>query len=147
MNRRTASSTSWSWEDPGRLAQRLPTLRLLTRPLEDIQGIAHRLRDPVAEYFSGIVSVEAILCESQIGSGALPTRKLPSAGLALRPVRAKRGSGTVLDRIGRAFRELPIPVIGRVQDGAFILDLRCLEDESVFGDQLAGLNLSGLRAK
>ena len=135
------------YADPGRLAERLPTLRLLTRPLADIQGIAHRLRDPVAEHFIGIVSVEAILCESQIGSGALPTRKLPSAGLALRPLRAKRGSGTVLDRIARAFRELSIPVIGRVQDGAFILDLRCLEDEGAFGDQLAGLNLSGLGTK
>ena len=36
------------------------------------------------------------------------------------------------------FRALPIPVIGRLQDGAFILDLRGLEpaDEARFAAQL-----------
>ena len=135
------------YADPQRLAQRVPTLRALTRPLEDIQGIAERMRDPVAACLSGIGSVETILCESQIGSGALPTRKLPSAGLAIRPIPAKRGSGTALERIARAFRELPVPFIGHVQDGALIFDLRCLEDEAAFSGQLAGLHLSGLHKK
>ena len=129
------------YADPMKLAQRLPTLRLLTRPLEDIQARAHRMCDPVAACLSANASVETVLCESQIGSGSLPTRKLPSAGLGLRSVTAKRGSGKALEHIARAFRELPIPVIGRVQDGAFILDLRCLEDEAAFADQLSGLSL------
>jgi L-seryl-tRNA(Ser) seleniumtransferase len=40
-----------------------------------------------------------------------------------------------------AFRRLPIPVIGRIQDDAFVLDLRCLGDEAGFTAQLAGLRL------
>jgi len=32
-------------------------------------------------------------------------------------------------------------VIGRIQDDAFILDLRCLEDEESFIAQLPGLDL------
>jgi L-seryl-tRNA(Ser) seleniumtransferase len=134
------------YADPQRLIQRLPTLRLLTRPIEDLRGIAERMLGPVAARLEGVASVEAILCESQIGSGALPTRKLPSVGLELRPVAARRGSGTALDRIARAFRELPIPVLGRVQDGALIFDLRCLEDEAAFRSQLTGLNVPGTRA-
>jgi L-seryl-tRNA(Ser) seleniumtransferase len=35
---------------------------------------------------------------------------------------------------------LPLPVIGRVQNGAFQLDLRCLVDETRFVAQLAPLN-------
>ena len=135
------------YSNPARLAKRLPALRLLARPLEDIRAIANRMRNPVASRLEGVASVETVLCESQIGSGALPTRKIPSAGLAIRPATEKRGSGTALERIARAFRELPEPVIGRIQDGALIFDLRCLEDEGAFVDQLRELNLPGFCAK
>jgi L-seryl-tRNA(Ser) seleniumtransferase len=53
----------------------------------------------------------------------------------------KRGSSAALDRMARAFRALPIPVIGRIQDGALIFDLRCLEDEIGFAGQLSALNV------
>jgi L-seryl-tRNA(Ser) seleniumtransferase len=36
-------------------------------------------------------------------------------------------------------RELPIPVIGRIAEGALWLDLRCLEDETAFVAQLGQL--------
>jgi L-seryl-tRNA(Ser) seleniumtransferase len=67
--------------------------------------------------------------------------------LAIRLVSEKRGAGTALERIARAFRELPVPVIGRIQEGALIFDLRCLEAEAAFVDQLRELNLPGVRAK
>ena len=127
--------------------ERLPAFRLLTRPVTSIRGIAARMRDLVATRLEGVASVETILCESQIGSGALPTRKIPSAGLAIRPAGEIRGSGKAVERIARAFRELPIPVIGRIQRGALIFDLRCLEDEAAFVDQLSALNPQGVRAK
>jgi L-seryl-tRNA(Ser) seleniumtransferase len=40
-----------------------------------------------------------------------------------------------------AFRALPVPVIGHIRDGAFILDLRCLDDEAAFIAQLDRLQL------
>lgn len=135
------------YSNPERLANRLPTLRLLARPVEDIRGLADRMRDLVAPRIEGIASVETSLCESQIGSGAWPTRKIPSAGVAIRPANRKRGSGAALERIARAFRELPIPVIGRIQGGALIFDLRCLEDEAAFVDQLCALNLHDAPAR
>ncbi len=33
----------------------------------------------------------------------------------------------------------PVPIIGRIQDDAFILDLRCLDDEGMFVGQLSAL--------
>ena len=89
-------------------------------------------------------SVEVVSCDGQIGSGALPTQTIPSAGLAIRPLAGRRAGG-VLQRIAAAFRKLPVPVIGRIQDNAFILDLRCLDDEATFSAQLTDFSLT--RAK
>jgi L-seryl-tRNA(Ser) seleniumtransferase len=116
--------------DPDRLAERVPVLRLLARRVADIRAMAERLRPRVEKALAGKTTVEVIDCESQIGSGALPTQRIASAGLAIRP-----GS----DRLAAAFRRLPVPVIGRIHQGAFILDLRCLQDEAGFAAQLARL--------
>ena len=118
------------YRDPERLADRVPALRMLTRPVENIRAMAERLRPAIGQALAGRASAEVVACESQIGSGALPTQRIPSAGIALRP-----GS----ESIAAAFRKLPVPVIGRVHQGAFILDLRCLQDEPAFTAQLAQL--------
>lgn len=115
------------YADPDRLAERVPVLRLLARPVSEIRALAGRLRPLVQNALGGKSTVEVTDCESQIGSGALPTQRIASAGLAIRP-----GS----ERIAAAFRRLPVPVIGRIHQGAFLLDLRCLQDEAEFSAQL-----------
>jgi L-seryl-tRNA(Ser) seleniumtransferase len=40
-------------------------------------------------------------------------------------------------------RKLPVPVIGRIDEQALILDLRCLEDGDAFLANLARLDLAG----
>ncbi len=121
--------------DPDRLVERLPTIRLLARPAAEIHALAERLRDPVAAAVGPAFDVAIAACRSQIGSGALPMEVMPSAALRLQPV-ARRAGGAV-DRLARAFRDLPVPVIGRIADGALHFDLRCLEDEAGFCSQLA----------
>jgi len=37
-------------------------------------------------------------------------------------------------------RKLPVPVIGRIEDQALVLDLRCLEDSDAFLASLAALD-------
>jgi L-seryl-tRNA(Ser) seleniumtransferase len=127
--------------DPDTIAERLPVLRLLTRPLADVRAAAERLAPLVASALQDSGTVTLIACASEIGSGALPTREIASAGLAVRPP-AQR-SGRALTRIAAAFRQLPVPVIGRIQDDAFILDLRCLDDEATFVEQLPRLGHAG----
>lgn len=113
--------------DRDRLAERLPTLRLLTRPVEDIRAEALRLAPAFAAAFDGIAVVEVAECRSQIGSGALPADLLPSAALRIAPL--GRGRDRVSPRrIAAALRALPVPVIGRIEAGAVLLDLRCLTD-------------------
>lgn len=117
---------------PELLAERLPALRLLTRARADIAAQAERLLPTVAERFGAHARVAVEPCTSQIGSGALPVETLPSACLAIRPPPGTRGEGAWLKHFASALRALPVPVIGRVAEGALRLDLRTLEDEAGF---------------
>jgi len=129
------------YRDPDRLAERLPTLRLLTRPSAEIAALGERLLPAVQAALGGLATVAVDACSSQIGSGALPVERLPSAALVIRPT-AKKPGKTLLT-VEAAFRGLPTPVIGYIRDDAFHLDLRCLEapDEAAFVAQLAALKL------
>ncbi len=124
--------------DPERLAERLPTLRLLRRPVGEIEALAARLLPALAQAVGPEFDVSTIACMSQVGSGSLPQETLRSAALAVSPL-DPRASGQVLSDIAARFRSLPVPVIGRIADGAFMLDLRCLEDEERFRAGLARL--------
>ena len=124
--------------DHDRLASRLPTLRLLTRPADDIMATAHRLRGALRAKLGDGFAVDAVKCESEVGSGALPRQTVPSAGLAIRPA-ARRGAGRTLADLAASLRRLPKPVIGRIANDGLVLDLRCLDDEEAFVANLAAL--------
>ena len=132
------------YRDPDRLAERLPTLRMMARPLADIEAAARRLEPAVAAAVGPGFAVEVIACASQVGSGSLPSEVIPSAGIAVR-VAGTHGKGRALAALAAALRALDRPVIGRVEDDALILDFRCLEDEAVFARNLATLNLEEQR--
>ena len=125
---------------PERLPLDLPTLRWLSRPQSDIAATAQALLAPLGEAVAPRYSVSTVSLLSQIGSGSLPVDLLPSAGLAMAPVlTGKRGIGTALDFLSAALRELPMPVIGRIESDRLILDCRCLEDTASFVAQLGAL--------
>jgi L-seryl-tRNA(Ser) seleniumtransferase len=127
------------YESPERLVTELPVLRLLTRPAASIREQAQRLLPRVREAIPRAYEVALAEAHSQIGSGSLPVDRLPSCALRIR-LPGKGGTAHAGD-IAAAFRSLPIPVIGRVHDGDFLLDLRCLEDEDAFVSQLGALRL------
>jgi L-seryl-tRNA(Ser) seleniumtransferase len=127
------------YRNPDRLAETLPTIRLLARPQHAIKAMAQRLSPTLARKLGNAFTVAIVACASQIGSGALPLETVPSAGLAIRP-RLERGAGRALARLATALRRLPVPVIGRTEDGAHVLDLRCLEDETAFAANWAELD-------
>jgi L-seryl-tRNA(Ser) seleniumtransferase len=116
---------------PELLADRLTTLRVLTRSAAAIETQAQRLLPVVQAALGATYEVSATAMASQIGSGALPVDRLPSYGLGVRKSANRRGS---LTRLEGLLRELPRPVIGRIGDKTLWLDLRCLEaaDEAEF---------------
>ncbi len=131
------------YRDPERLTQNLPTLRLLTRSVMEIDSTAKILLPAVEQALAGHGTVAIKPCQSQIGSGSLPIDLLSSVCLSITPQVRGKGEGSALKKIEQAFRQLPVPVLGRITDGAFCLDVRCLEEKYVheFMVQLGQLTL------
>jgi L-seryl-tRNA(Ser) seleniumtransferase len=129
------------YSDPEKLVKRLPTMRHLTRAPADIEKQAQRLLAQVQAALADAARAEVVAVKSQIGSGSLPVDLLASHGIAVGVAGKHRSAAAAT--IAQAFRSLPAPVIGRVKDGAFIMDLRCLEPEleQEFVDQLKRLDL------
>lgn len=104
------------------IAQVIPTLRAFTRPLNEIrqfgEAVLPRLQAALGDSFSFRLEEST----SQIGSGALPTEELPTFVIA---VEHQSWSPT---RIAEKFRSASLPIIGRIRDDRFLLDLRTIFD-------------------
>jgi L-seryl-tRNA(Ser) seleniumtransferase len=104
------------------IAEAIPALRAFTRPVEEIaafgRGILPRLQQTLGAEFR----VDLIEAASQIGSGALPTEEIPTRAIAIE--HASLGA----DGIAARFRAARPPIVGRIKDGCFLLDLRAIFD-------------------
>ncbi|WP_205341191.1 L-seryl-tRNA(Sec) selenium transferase [Denitrificimonas caeni] len=130
------------YQDPDRLAERLTSLRILTRPATDIEAQAQRLAPLIAQHLGSNWQVEVRAALGMIGSGAQPIARLPSAALCIRPQGARKERNRTLTTLMAAFRALPIAVVGRLDDNALWLDLRQLDDETAFIEQLPALQVN-----
>lgn len=131
------------YKDPRRLHTRLPILRDLTRPVEEVDHQAARVLPSIRQAVPVSAMVRVEQCKSQIGSGALPLDLLESRALVIEPTSEMVGKDAFITLLSESFRNLPVPVIGRIHDGALIFDLRCLQpsEENEFIDQLSQLKL------
>jgi L-seryl-tRNA(Ser) seleniumtransferase len=104
------------------ITQAIPTLRAFTRPVDEIREFGEvvlpKLRAALGDSF--LLRLEE--STSQIGSGALPTEELPSLAISIN--HAKLSAAT----IAKKFRDANPPIIGRIKDDRFLLDLRTIFD-------------------
>lgn len=105
---------------PQTVDKALPTYRLIARPLREIETLTAEVRPALEHWAAGRARVEVIPGRSQVGSGSLPGDTLPTWLVALTP------SGVSVNALARALRALKPPVIGRIQGGKVLLDMRCL---------------------
>jgi L-seryl-tRNA(Ser) seleniumtransferase len=104
------------------ITEAIPTLKAFTRSVDDIRKmgveVLPRLQSALGKDFR--VTLENSTC--QIGSGALPTEELPTVVIAI------GHSSQSAARIAQKFRAANPPIIGRIKDATFLLDLRTIFD-------------------
>lgn len=103
----------------------IPTLAMLSATRQEIGKRAARLRRLVQKPLAGQCLVELCDTESRVGGGALPEQGLPSRALALRPLAIS------VNALEEGLRRLSLPIIGRIENEAMLLDLRTVSDQEV----------------
>ena len=104
------------------IAHAIPTLRMFTRPLADIDNVAQRALPALASALGAGFRVSVQDSTSQIGSGALPTEEIPTKVIAI------EHDFMGPHRIAGRFRQARPPIIGRIADDKFLLDARTIFD-------------------
>jgi L-seryl-tRNA(Ser) seleniumtransferase len=109
-----------------RKAKRLiPTLRMLTMSAATLalrgRSAIRRIRRSVP----GMVSITMVDGFSQVGGGTHPLLDLPTKLLSVSCTGISSGD------LEKSLRVLPIPVLGRIQKDAFLLDMRTLQDSDI----------------
>ena len=110
------------YRESANVAETIPTLRVLTRPLADIDAVGRQVMPALAAVLGAAFRVSLEDSTSQIGSGALPTEELPTKVIVV--AHDDMGAGRIAER----FRRAKPPIIGRIKDDRFLLDLRSVFD-------------------
>lgn len=97
----------------GRAVREIPVWRMLAMPVADVQQRATAMADAIGD---GATTVDLL---ATVGGGSLPGETLPSAGIELRRSKASALLG--------ALRDGEPPLIGRIERGHVVLDLRTVE--------------------
>jgi L-seryl-tRNA(Ser) seleniumtransferase len=102
----------------------VPVLKALARPLGEIDELGRSVLRDLAPALGPEFDLSLEDGAAQIGSGALPTAEIPSKVIAVTHPRWPA------ERIAERFRAARPPILGRVRNGRFLLDLRTVFDPS-----------------
>ncbi len=107
--------------EPERARREVPALRMLALTPDELRERAHAVRARLEA--AGVVGVRVAEGWSVVGGGTYPGVELPGWTLRLRA--SHRGAGA----LAAALRDGDPPVVGRVEEGEVVLDLRTVEPE------------------
>lgn len=108
---------------PDRLTDELPTLHLLTQSLDCLQQKAERLKEALYKRLDQCYILQIEPSEAQIGSGALPTEKIPSLAVT---ISADKQSDLL--ELEKQFKTYPNPIIARFAQQKMWLDVRSVAE-------------------
>ncbi len=113
------------YHDEEKALQAIPTLAMLSASFDILQKRARRLKRLVAKKMADCCHVAVVETESRVGGGALPEQGLRSSALQLSPMHV------TVNTLEEGLRGQDLPVVGRIENDMFLLDVRTVLDEEV----------------
>jgi L-seryl-tRNA(Ser) seleniumtransferase len=111
--------------DPEAAILNIPTLTMLTASPEIMGNRAKRLTRKIKKSLAGKCNITVSVTGSRVGGGALPEENLESRAVVLEPL------DRTVNELEKHLRLSSLPVIGRIEDDRFILDMRTVADDEV----------------
>jgi L-seryl-tRNA(Ser) seleniumtransferase len=105
--------------------EEIPTLKMLTQPLDRIKKRAKRICGFLEKTISGQATVEIIADQSQAGGGSLPEADFPTFAVSIKPSRLS------VNRLEKNLRSCSPPVIARIRENALLIDARTVQDKEI----------------
>lgn len=102
--------------------QRIPTLRMLTIPLEEIVKKADILYQSIQRHVKAELDIEVKDMNSRPGGGSYPDLNLPTRCIAIAPQIVS------VSKLEKQMRLSTPAIIGRIEDNRYILDPRTIQD-------------------
>ncbi len=100
--------------------KRIPTLRMITTPIEELTSEALKLKDKLEKVAGAKFSFSVEDNYSQVGGGALPGQNIPTKVVS---VVSEEYSAASIEKILRSFEP---PIIGRIEHERYLLDVRTM---------------------
>jgi L-seryl-tRNA(Ser) seleniumtransferase len=114
-------STLRLYRNPETAVELIPTLNMILMPVSRIEEKASRLFNILENLKIDELSVHLVDLTSRAGGGSLPMLKIPSKGIGVN-VRTM-----TVNALERFMRNHTPPIIGRIEDDLFIMDLRTIQ--------------------
>ncbi|MGM0417156.1 MAG: L-seryl-tRNA(Sec) selenium transferase [Thermodesulfobacteriota bacterium] len=112
------------YRDPESALNKIPTLRMLSTNVKATEQKAHSLKKLIDEYSIPRLKTFVISSSSRAGGGSLPETNIPTFCVA---VQSPDLSASFIEK---KLRSNDPPVMGRIEDDKFLIDLRTIaEDE------------------
>ncbi|MGD9070447.1 MAG: L-seryl-tRNA(Sec) selenium transferase, partial [Desulfobacterales bacterium] len=118
-------STLRLYRDEEKAVGAIPTLRMMLQPITTLEEKAGRLKNMLENAGRSRLTVVSRDLVSRPGGGSLPLLELPSKGLGVRI------DGLSANAIEKSLRLNSPPIIGRIEDDLYTMDMRTLQDNEL----------------
>ena len=115
-------STLRLYLDQETVIQKIPTLRMITLPLETIERRVFDLKRKLQENIPDHIKLQIIDDTSQVGGGALPSQELPTKVIAI------TSKSISVQDLEKRLRENKPPIIARINKDQLRIDLRTVDE-------------------